>query len=84
VGGQCTQRLCVVRLAMVSLTLRPLCDYADARAVQLKCELLDVSFIAIRGSARRDGGGFVCEDGMISRDFTGMREGPTIKMEAET
>ena len=52
---------------------------------------LEVKFIAIKGTQRRDGGGFVCEDGKptvvsntISPKFTGMREGPTIKLDAQT
>jgi hypothetical protein len=52
---------------------------------------LEVKFIAIKDTSQIDGGGFVCEDGKlqvvnntISRNFTGMREDPTIKVDAET
>ncbi|MFN7693789.1 MAG: hypothetical protein ACK5O3_07030, partial [Burkholderiales bacterium] len=52
---------------------------------------LELKFIALLGDKRNDGGRIVCEDGKpqptlsaISRNFTGMREEPKIKLDAES
>jgi hypothetical protein len=52
---------------------------------------LEIKFVAIKDGKRTDGGGILCEDGRtkpvradISSRFTGMREGPELKIDTES